>query len=1297
MSMSAVSVPAPSPSRKSSSGLIRSPAGNQLSSAADAGHSKIPVSTSNLISSSSSRQQMQGDYMARTSSAISSSSSSSIQLPYTTSNNNLSYSPNNNHNSPHHHHHQNNHRQHPGIGKRRSTDASSGGGLDYYWSSLAGAGASSSSSSLGISSSPSSSTSPRLTYDNNFLNQNQNSNSNQFGVSPSTINSFERDSRNVGDLRNEEYLGIDSNNFLGSSFEPSSFGSFINNQNSSTDKNRNIREAKSTGNLRNSSNYERDSASFGKQSIDDHNHNMTDEKTPRQPDYPSPTVEQRNPLSLSTTKALNISYPTNSNNNLEAMTNKKEGLSPGGWSENSNYSNNDDISRPESASSSFLAAPRPWSSVNNDSGSGSGGSGDESSESNYSPIGLKLPGKFDFENEMNQIAKKISSSTDIHGSNLDQPQQVHSDPNEWDSRSSMQSTATYRPTKLGVNNNNDDDVQYRTPLATINQHDRPDIQPPKLSLNQSFNSQPQSRNSSPSGSGGISTPKRSPNSRVTGGSVSSGHYTPTSGRLGLGFDISQFTTATATASGSSSPARSFSSNGYDHQSNSAHNSAPAIKSDFTELNNQQYLDQSPEGITKPKPNKRSTLPATTSTSSGAIVEAMLSSTKENLLSPDKYTNRSGAVTPSSDGNGERRGSIPSPNRSPEPPPRSALRQLPNATNIESQLSNASSRRTSSPQSITQNLPTITHTPNSPLPSPDRPDRPRISIQNENKDENDLMTSTMVNLDKPQPKRPDRSPDRQYSPVFPSSATINDLTDMLGGAIDAIGLIDSRETPPPTIGEPSKKEKPINKLTLRLQPAAEVTNSVDSESDRGPMTPNSLPQRGTSLPGTNTNISAIPLSTTSSQNPSQTHITNQHVRRTTQPELRSKASSIFSFGSKEQIQLQSPTLSITVRPWPSAMLYSNIKSLKHSGDRAKGYAKAINELSRSESGLKEWCIASASQISRGGPTKVSALSSLGVRANSVPSAIPLPYQLSPYDQTAPHQRNVSAGSEFPMRADSYTAREISQRIIDPEDQPTSLPSNLPYPQLQTQIQHQGYLGSNIPINSNGSGGGLKPSQSMQSVASFASSTKKGFFSGIGKKSKKESLSLGPPQIQLSSNNSSSSSVNKKDVRGLPISGPRSSSPQKASISGQPPTISGPLGPRGPRSSTNANGSFTPPPMSTTNISRSSIDLASTGGRSSLDTGLSTMATPPKNGPSSGLRGSLDGHTLSQSNTIPPPKSSLSNNVTIGTPTKEEDIRQMSDILPHVEKSVLRKYLARYGETMAAIGAYLEDEKDATVLR
>jgi hypothetical protein len=243
--------------------------------------------------------------------------------------------------------------------------------------------------------------------------------------------------------------------------------------------------------------------------------------------------------------------------------------------------------------------------------------------------------------------------------------------------------------------------------------------------------------------------------------------------------------------------------------------------------------------------------------------------------------------------------------------------------------------------------------------------------------------------------------------------------------------------------------------------------------------------------------------------------------------------------------------------------------------------------------------------------MSATSSLGVRSpthvlNAASLAVPPPQ----------HARNVSSSSEFPMRTDSYSAREISQRVIgsDPADQPTALPANLPYPGIQQQAAFTG---------------GMKHSQSMQSVASYASK-KSGFFSHMHmrKGGKKEVMGLGPPTSSLASS-STASGATKKDIRGLQISGPsigpggaRSPSPQKVVDLGSyigstnslsapkiQQSISTPLGPRVPRM-----GTYTPPPG---NDRSASVDLGGAErGRGSLDMGLSRL----NNGPSA--RNSLD---------------------------------------------------------------------------
>jgi hypothetical protein len=240
----------------------------------------------------------------------------------------------------------------------------------------------------------------------------------------------------------------------------------------------------------------------------------------------------------------------------------------------------------------------------------------------------------------------------------------------------------------------------------------------------------------------------------------------------------------------------------------------------------------------------------------------------------------------------------------------------------------------------------------------------------------------------------------------------------------------------------------------------------------------------------------------------------------------------------------------------------------------------------------------------------------------------------------------------MRADSYTAREISARMIDPLDQPTALPQNLPYPQLQQQYAAH-------PAS------GMRASPSITSMASVNS--KKSFFSAaIGRMGgKKESYSLGPPSGIYAPPGGGSSS--KKDVRGLPISSPTYSSDGNA-VHRVQGSISGPMGPRGQR------GSYTPPPN--INPDRNSVDMPP---RVSLDQGLARMVPPLPS------RSSMDS-SGPRKMSAPPKSSPMASQIpTFGSPgVKEEDVRQMADVLPHVERGVLRVYLAKHLEPMRAIG-------------
>lgn len=190
--------------------------------------------------------------------------------------------------------------------------------------------------------------------------------------------------------------------------------------------------------------------------------------------------------------------------------------------------------------------------------------------------------------------------------------------------------------------------------------------------------------------------------------------------------------------------------------------------------------------------------------------------------------------------------------------------------------------------------------------------------------------------------------------------------------------------------------------------------------------------------------------------------------------------------------------------------------------------------------------------------------------------------------------------------------------------------------------------------------MKPSASMQSMASVSS--KKGFFSSaIGRiGGKRENYSLGPP-----SGNYQPPTAAKRDVKGLAISGPSYSNGEapttRASIGG-----SAPMGPRNPR------GSYTPPVGT-----RASTEMPS---RVSLDQGLARMSS---------VRSSFDTARPVQGKMSAPPRSSpmATNSPTVGgggIAVSDEAMRQMGDVLPHVERGTLRIYLQKYMDPMRAIG-------------
>lgn len=449
--------------------------------------------------------------------------------------------------------------------------------------------------------------------------------------------------------------------------------------------------------------------------------------------------------------------------------------------------------------------------------------------------------------------------------------------------------------------------------------------------------------------------------------------------------------------------------------------------------------------------------------------------------------------------------------------------------------------------------------------------------------------------------------------------------MLGGAIDEIGLVDSRDIPPPTLGEPAKG-RPM--MLHNPPPRSTSTQNVaqhepQSLSPTGVAFPPAQHQRRGSHSSQNVGLGLVggAIAATSRAN------VTRHVR---------KASSILSIRSNNTLGT-SPSGPAFVptgpQTLPAAVLFGNIKALHTSGDRARAYYRSIGELARADSGLQDLCaflrgflattkLMPESTTRPVGRTKQGTMNYLGV-GNLGPAM--------PSTLTLPSMRNVSSGSEFPMRPDAYTAREIAVRNLDPTDEPSALPPNLPFPQLQNQV---------------------KTSGSIQSLASVASNQRGGrFLSAFGRlKKDKENSSLGPPTGSLMKLNPVASASN-RDLRSSTNSGSNGRSSLDSTDSRVQPTLPMPRGPRGPPEGT------TGPRLSIETPRQFPVNS-----RASLDSQRSGLMGPRGPGAS---HVSLTASPLARQDSSKPPPN-------------EEEVRQFSDLIPQAERAVVRAYLQRYGE-------------------
>lgn len=190
-----------------------------------------------------------------------------------------------------------------------------------------------------------------------------------------------------------------------------------------------------------------------------------------------------------------------------------------------------------------------------------------------------------------------------------------------------------------------------------------------------------------------------------------------------------------------------------------------------------------------------------------------------------------------------------------------------------------------------------------------------------------------------------------------SGTIQDLTEILGGAIDEIGLIDSRDTPPPGVGEPPKQRVPLTLSQVPARSASSHRNAVPghpSDQQLSQLSPTGTVQ-GTSPTGRNMlGANPIGLGIMSSVGASVAAAGNAASQRTGSAVRHvRKASSILSLRSSNYSHMSPTTSTFSGGSLPNAVLFGSIKQLKTPGDRARAYALSAAELQRSDSGLREW--------------------------------------------------------------------------------------------------------------------------------------------------------------------------------------------------------------------------------------------------------------------------------------------------------------------------------------------------------
>ncbi|KAI0637755.1 hypothetical protein C8Q77DRAFT_1070226 [Trametes polyzona] len=399
------------------------------------------------------------------------------------------------------------------------------------------------------------------------------------------------------------------------------------------------------------------------------------------------------------------------------------------------------------------------------------------------------------------------------------------------------------------------------------------------------------------------------------------------------------------------------------------------------------------------------------------------------------------------------------------------------------------------------------------------------------------------------------------------------------------------------------------------------------------------------------------------------------KRSSSPDIRRSLSP-----SAAPIHVELPPRRPTPRPtrvssWPQAMNARDVTILRSARERARAYAEKINELATYDCGLREW------MASQSGPGYHPRTQSQRTAQQTLQPSVPA--ELGGMTTQARHISHGSLASQatFPIRADAYTATDLSTRPIDIVPS-TSPPPSLPYPSLaqanitRTQTRTSTLLSS--------------PTKTL-AILPGAKSSGTGFFASLGRKTsvrREKGLSGLSSVVSPQSPTKGGVLTKRPPAVAASRSNPTSSSTRDAPLP-VPPAIPG--GPRAApgriqRSKTYSVAGASPP--QTQSQSHSPPELSQIQTQAQAQQGSQRQSAVARR-PSLFAR-ARQGHASTSVGHAAPGMGALD-------PAFQQQVDKLAAILPHADRAILAGYLRRAGEDILAIGQYLEDEKNGTLRR